>query len=164
MGDWEYTLTVHWDSGSGPGLQYIDIFLDQFNDYRGCTCEELKTGFRTSPGDTVGFSESGPNRNTVYYTSEYLCLGDPNAILIPGTMLKFYPFDGQESTPGTKGVGTFSIFSDFEPVPMDEPNLLLVNEDDCVCFGEIYGQLPGLPCDPVPGEEASWGSIKALYK
>jgi hypothetical protein len=161
MGDWEYTLTIEWDTGSGLNMDHIDILLDTLPMLRACSCPQLQDGFKATPGDTVGLSESTPGKSFVYYTAEHLCFGEMGLEYV---ILKFYPFGGQNNETGSAGIGTFTIYSDFAPVSVDSPNLLILDEQENQCSGQVQGDLPGLPCDPVPAEKTSWGIIKSVYK
>lgn len=161
LGSWEYTLTIDWDTGTGYFLHHFDIFLEE--GFRGCSCSQLRTG--AAPDDTVGFSEEAPDRGCrVYYYPEYMCSGDPT-VPIDGIMLKFEPFLGQPHAPGSSGQGVFKFFSDFSPVTLNAPNLILTDTGGTgyYCLGMIAGVFPGLPCDPLEPEGVSWGYLKALY-
>jgi hypothetical protein len=160
MGAWKYCLDLVWDTGSDVALTYFDLVLGL--ELCDCVCED----FLFSAFDPVGETTAGlplPTPPcTVYYTAEFLCLGD-DAISLPVPLIQFAPID-EGCVPEATGHGTVCFYSDWAPVEVATPNeYLIIKAGDEVIFGEITGELPGCEC-PSPAECDSWGKIKTQFR
>ena len=159
LGAWKYTITMTWDTGTVYALSHTDILLD----YSGnCTCEELVAVLNWQ--DPIGTSNGLPDDCTVEYEGIFECNGDPSIPDLEMPLLKFEPYEDGTCEPGPTGTGTFYIFSDLPPAPIAEENLFLVDKyGQLACSGLLTGEFPGLPCDPTPTAEGSWGGVKSSY-
>jgi hypothetical protein len=158
LGDYEYTLTMDWNTETITGLQYFEMFMDALG--RRCLCSELQAG--VVPGDTVGFSMTYDDRAIVYYESEFLCDGDP-LVTDMAILLRFAPLPSPIA-PGSFGEGHFTFYSDFPPAEIEYSSLYLVDSSNTfLCEGNLRGVFPSLPCDPLPAETDTWGGLKSRY-
>jgi hypothetical protein len=160
LGIWLYRLVVYWNTDVQYALSHLDLVLDAPGG--SCTCAEIEEALNWN--DPIGFSMESPGYCLIYYGPELLCHGEPS-IPVPGTVLKFEPYESDDCEPGTGGVATFTIYSNYPPGDISEPNLLLVDKfGQLSCSGAISGQFPVLPCDPVASQQLSWGALRALYR
>jgi hypothetical protein len=165
LGEWKYTITVTWDTGSMHALSHLDVMFGWAD--HNCVCEDFYQAFAFS--DTAGVSTGvlmDDTECTVYYYGEVLCEGDPS---IPGSdepLIKWEPFEPEgDCEPGPTGEGTFWFYTDWDPVPAEIPNEFLVEKDDLnYCYGELTGDIPLIGCDEVPAARSSWGGVKASYR
>ncbi len=158
LGAWKYTLTVAWDTGTPFALSHFNMLLGS-----GETCECADFAAALTWVDPTGSSDGDPDGCVVPYDTFLECRGDPS-IGDDTIMLKFEPWESEQCEPGTTGQGSFDFYSDYPPAPIAEPNLFLVDKHgQLVCYGMLQGVFPGLPCDPTPGDEPSWGEVKSLF-
>ena len=114
--------------------------------------------------DPAGFAMGDPHPCVFTFYAEFLCEGDPS-IDVPGRMLKFEPYEDGSCEPSTSGIATFAFYSDLPPAPIAADNLFLVDKfAGFVCYGELTGQWPAFPCDPVEATGKSWGATKRQYE
>ena len=105
-----------------------------------------------------------PDGCTVFYDAFLECDGDPSIEGIEGFLLKFEPIEDEGCEPGEMGMGTFVFYSDFPPAPIDEDYVSLVDKHgQLYCTGTLTGDFPGIPCNPVANEGATWTQVKGLY-
>jgi hypothetical protein len=159
MGAWQYTLTLTWDTGTRYALSHVDIILTPQNS--SCGCQELAASlqFPTPAGTSTG----NPNSCAVTYDWILGCNGDPS-IHLTDLVMKLEPRDSSSCSPGTVGQGTFTFFSEYPPAQIAERNMVLVDKfGQLVCYGQLTGVFPGLPCDPTAAEPSTWGAVKSLY-
>ncbi len=156
LGAWRYTLEFCWNTSHG--LSHWDLWID---DMTNCTCQELMEAlvFDGAVGTTT--SEEG----VTHYSHEWRCASDPS-IDVPGILVKFEPAAGSE--PGQAGTGVFHFYSDFAPVPISSENppygFIINKNGNGYCNGTLSGVFPGAPCNPLPSQDGSWGTVKALYR
>ncbi len=155
---WVYTLSIHWDTDVQYALSHMDLLIDAVGG--ACTLDDLMD--HLSWDDPIGTSD-GEGGCTVSYMGELSDNGDPSIPGVTGLLLKFEPYDGCE--PGNVGTGVFVFYSDLAPVPVDEDILSLVDKYALMyCFGHLTGMFPGMDCDPVADDAASFGSLKGMYR
>ncbi len=155
---WVYTLTITWDTDVQYALSHMDLLIDAVGG--SCTLDDLYE--HLSWDDPIGTSD-GEGGCTVSYEGQLSDNGDPSIPGVTGLLLKFEPYDGCE--PGNVGTAVFVFYSDLGPVPVDEDILSLVDKyAGYYCFGHLTGMFPGLDCDPVDNDAASFGSLKGLYR
>lgn len=160
LGAWEYTLSVTWDTGSPCGLSHLDLLLAHQGE--GCDCPGLDRSLNwLCP---IGTSTGVPAGCTVAYEGLLNCNGDPS-VDVTDLLLKFEPIESEECEPGPTGQAIFTLYSNYAPAPITEPNLFLVDKfGQLVCSGQLTGVFPGLPCDPTAAETDSWGHQKTTYR
>lgn len=160
LGDWAYTLSVSWDTGAQTALSHLDFVVDYLGGT--CSCEDFATSVAFA--DIAGHSD-GVDGCTVQYEAFLECNGDPS-IPVDGILFKWEPIDdGSGCEPGPVGNGTFTFYSDLEPVAVDDSLPLLVEKNDGQsCEGTISGVFPGLLCNPVAAESTSWSAVKGFYR
>ena len=161
MGAWCYTLTVTWDTGDQYALSHLGLIIDTPGGT--CLCSDVAAALNFPA--VAGSSDGYPGGCTVDYEAFLECDGDPSIPGDEGILIKWEPLemaDGCE--PGPTGTGTFTFCSDLGPVPVDEwlPLLIEKNAGE-FCEGGITGVFPGLACDPVAAEGATWSEIKGYY-
>lgn len=161
LGEYEYCLTVTWDTGS-HGLSHWNVILGLAN--CPCICEDFSFAAEDTAGSSNGESDLRlPDGCTVHYMAEFLCSGDPS-IGNDEPLVKFEYIEG-DCEPGPSGTGTFCFYSDWPPEAVPTPNaLLIVKYAGYTCTGELTGDLPVCTCGPVSTESSTWGSIKELFR
>ncbi len=160
MGDWMYTLHLTWDTDAQYALSHFNLVLDLPGGT--CDCSAFAAGLTwASP---AGTSTGDPDGCTIDYDIMLQCDGDPSLPGDEGILLKFEPIENDMCEPGVTGSGTFVFYSDFDPAPINEEALLLIQKfSGLSCSGYLSGEFPGFPCDPVGAESATWSRIKTLY-
>ena len=161
LGAWCYTLELVWDTGSQHALSHFNLLIDTAAG--DCECEEIADALAWE--DPAGSSDGHPDGCTVFYEAMLECDGDPSIPGVDGILLKFEPYEGEGCEPGTTGTGIFVFYSDFEPAPIDENNLYLVDKfAGDYCSGMLTGVFPAILCDPVSNETSTWSRVKATYE
>lgn len=156
---WIYTISATWDTGNPYGLSHIDVLVDEANG--NCSCADLQDAF--SFPTPAGSGDGVPAPCSVDYTGAVECNGDPSIPGEDGRLLKFEPVEGT-CEPGPVGSATLVFYSDFGPVPIEEPCICIVDKAGLTsCMGLLVGDFPGLPCDPVATESETWGAVKSLF-
>ncbi|MBA4377408.1 MAG: hypothetical protein C0395_01905 [Gemmatimonas sp.] len=157
LGTWKYTIDLCWSSARG--LSHWDLWIE---DLTNCTCTDLQSAivFGSEIGTTT--SEDGC---VTHYSREWRCSGEPS-IDVPGILIKFEPASGCE--PGHSGTGVFYFYSNLTPTPISTENppygFVINKNGNGFCNGSLSGVFPGIPCDPVPMQDGSWGAVKANYR
>jgi hypothetical protein len=161
LGYWMYTLEVTWDTDSQTSLSHLDFVLD----LPGSTCDCSDFEYALAFADIAGESNGTPDDCTVQYEAFLECFGDPS-IPIDGILIKWEPLVNDEGCePGPIGTGTFTFYSDLDPVEIDTDLPLLVEKNSGEsCEGGVTGVFPGLLCNPVGAEASSWSQIKGIYR
>ena len=158
-GTWKYTITLQWDTGTNYCLSHLDVILDF--DCCPCCC----TDFPFAAPDTAGYCTGTIDADDwiAYFYAMFNCEGDPSIPGDEGPLVKFEPHE-DECQPAPSGEGTFWFFTDWAPIPIEEPNLLLaIKFDQAELFGNLSGMLPGCECDPTASVASTWGRVKQLY-
>ena len=160
LGMWRYTLELIWDTGSPYALSHANLLLDP--GFGECLCVDFEEALAWE--DPIGSSDGYPEGCTVYYYGMLECHGDPSIPGVDGFLLKFEPYEYESCAPGPTGIGTFVFYSDYGPAPIDDDILSVVDKHgQASCIGTLTGEFPGIPCDPLAGEGATWTSVKELY-
>ncbi len=159
-GEWKYTFTFTWDTGSVYSVSHIDLLLDMSGN---CACSEFSDALHWD--NPVGSSGGTEPDCTVPYTAYLECQGDPSIPDIESPLLKFEPYEAEGCEPGPTGSAVFILYSDFSPGDIAADNLFLVDKHgQLACRGRISGDFPALPCNPTPTWQTSWGQLKACYE
>ena len=159
LGGWVYTLTVDWNTGSQYALSHLNLWLDEGN--QNCLCSDIG-GALNLPAESDP-TEGTPTACDLVFESLLECNGDPS-IGLTGTIIKFEPFEGEGCEAGVSGTMTYTFYSDFAPSNIYLPNMYLTDKaGQTACSGQITGVFPGLPCDPTPVDNVTWGGIKLRY-
>jgi len=159
LGDWKYTLTASWATGTPQALSHLDLLLGLSE--CACVCSECSFGAE----DTAGTSDGTPRgrRCTVSYEAEFNCKGDPSIPGDEGALVKFEPLRGT-CEPGPTGSGVFAFYSDWPPEKLAEPmNRLLIKYGTRSCSGPLTGVLPSCRCATAT-EPTSWGGVKRMFR
>lgn len=156
-GEWKYTIEISWDnSEAGHGLSHLDVL---FGFESQVCCDE---NFYTFP-ETVGSSDGEPDGCVVNYYAELNCSGDPSIEGDEGALIMFQPYESEDCEPGVTGTGAFVFYSDFGPLPVDEPNeRLIFKAAGDACYGSLGGELP-LDCETVAAGLLHWGTVKTQF-
>ncbi len=160
LGEWEYTLTVEWDTGVPQALSHLTLDLGLIN--CACVCELEPFDFDSPAGSSDG--EDGGVPCTVLYDGFFVCDGDPSIPGSEGPVIKFEPFNG-DCEPGPTGSGQFVYYSDWPPGEVVTPNqiIVLIKYGGESCEGVLTGVLPICTC-PTSTRSASWGDIKRRFR
>lgn len=158
---WQYTATINWDTGTPYALSHLDLLLDTATGT--CMCSDISDNILFE--GIYGTSE-GEGGCEVSYETTLECSGDPSVPDVEGILFKFEPIEDEYGCePGTTGTGTFVFYSDIGPAPIDEEILVLFDKfGQLNCSGNLSGFFPGLSCDPVDTEPATWDALKSLYR
>jgi len=158
---WMYTMEITWDTGNNYSLSHANLLLDP--GLGTCLCQDFMDAL--SWGDPIGSSDGYPMPCTVDYQGFLECDGDPSIPEVTGFLLKFEPINDESCEPGPTGTGTFIFYSDLSPAPINEDVLSVVDKHgQDFCFGNLTGEFPAIPCDPVEYKDSSWGNLKGLYR
>jgi hypothetical protein len=158
---WAYTLVMTWDTGTPYALSHANVLIDSADGT--CMCSDLEDAL--SWNNPIGTSDGDPNGCIVSYEGFLECKGDPSIPGVEGILLKLEPIEDEFCEPGPTGTGTFVFYSDLPPAPIDEDILSIVDKYATQsCFGHLSGDFPGLACDPVSVDGASWGTLKGLFR
>lgn len=158
-GAWRYEMRVTWDNEPASALTHFNIKLDEGDN---CTYEDIRNYLVWDV--PAGEANSASSSAKLYFDADLVMDGDPG-LDIDVPLLRYTPNALSETRPGPQGVGVFVFWSDLSPWPVDEPNLLLSERfGRHYGFGELEGVFPALPCDPIPSQEMSWGTVKAGYE
>jgi hypothetical protein len=158
LGDWKYTMTMAWDSGDRYALSHWNLFLDESHYH--CSPDDILSAVWWE--DNAASSTSEPDGCTTGYEVRLEAFGDPS-IDLEGVILKFEPREGCE--PGPTGEAVFVFYSNDSPAPILMPNAFLSDKAGrIICYGEVTGVFPGIPCDPTSSQMSSWGSLKGDYR
>jgi hypothetical protein len=160
LGDWRYTVTMEWDTGTQHAVSHLDLLLALE------ACPDVCEAFPFAVLDTVG-SGPGIDQNeescTVYYQAEFNCIGDPS-IGIEDPLIKFEPISGGYCEPDVYGTVTFRFYTDWSPTPVSQPNdLLVLKAAQGICRGELSGSLPECMGSQTSTHSATWGQVKSCY-
>ncbi|MHB8078880.1 MAG: hypothetical protein ACYDIE_06465 [Candidatus Krumholzibacteriia bacterium] len=160
VGAWQYTLTVDWDTGTKCAPSHFDLLIAAPGSACDCPAVDRALNWLSPVGSAAGV----PAGCTVPFEGLLSCYGDPSACL-SDLLLKFEPTETDVCTLPPSGQAVFTLYSDYPPAPISEPNLFLVDKTgQLVCYGSVTGVFPGLPCDPTATESSSWGSQKSAYR
>ena len=158
---WMYTMEISWDMDSQFALSHVNLLLDP--GLGTCLCQDFHDALMW--GSPAGSSTGYPDDCMVDYDAYLACDGDPSIPGVEGFLLKFEPIEGGSCEPGPVGTGTFVFYSNLPPAPIDEDILSVVDKFSGEnCLGSLAGDFPGIPCDPVANEDATWGSLKGLFR
>lgn len=158
---WMYTMVVTWDTGNEYSLSHANLLMDSAAGT--CVCQDFLDAM--SWGDPAGSSDGVPVACTVDYQAFLECDGDPSIPEVDGILLKFEPIFDESCEPGPTGTGTFVFYSNLGPYPIDEEILSVVDKfAGEYCFGNMTGDFPTIPCDPVDAVDSSWGNVKGLFR
>jgi len=156
---WEYTLVITWDTGSQNALSHANLLIDPVGGT--CSCSDINLALTL---DNPSGTSDGVGGCTVPYDGFIECDGDPSIPGVTGILLKFEPIE-DDCEPGPTGTGTFIFYSNLPPSPIDEEILSVVDKHaQEYCFGNMAGDFPAMPCDPVGNEGASWGNLKRMFR
>ncbi|MBC8367703.1 hypothetical protein H8E52_09865 [bacterium] len=155
-GDWKYTIEMSWDNlEMAHGLSHWNVL---FGAEAQICCDPAYYAF----GDSSGVSTGEPDACEVSYMAELNCAGDPSIPGEEGALIKFEPIWG-DCEPASTGSGIFFFYSDFAPLPLTEPNeLLIFKAAGDACYGSLSGVLP-LDCEPTAAEPSNWSTIKSQF-
>jgi hypothetical protein len=165
--DWEYTMTVTWDTGTMFGLSHFNLLVDLTGGT--CECQEVMDSIMlvnpAGTGDGVTSGPGGGDPCTLDYNANWACDGDPSIPGVEGIIIKFEPDESLGCEPAPAGTVDVVFYSDLPPTPVDEDVLSMSDKAGLIyCFGTVTGVFPGLACDPVPNDTESWGGLKGLYR
>ena len=156
-GYWKYCFDIHWDTNplSGHALSHADVFLSLEE------CADACSPGRFAFADTAG-SGDGDGGCTVYYTGAFLCEGDPHFPQFPFPTVKFEYYEG-DCEPGSINSAHVCFYSHFIPSPPAVyPDALGIKFGLDTATGPLEGVLPICAVSPV--QEATWGTLKSLYR
>lgn len=161
FGEWEYTLTVEWNTGVPQALSHLTLDLGLIN--CACVCDLEPFGFDSPAGWSNGVDGDEPCE-PVHYYGLFQCDGDPSIPGTAGPMLKFEPFE-DDCEPGPVGSGQFVYYSDWPPAEVVTPNqiIVLIKYGGESCEGELTGVLPVCTC-PTSTRSTSWGDVKKRFR
>lgn len=155
LGDYTYTMTVHYDMDSQHGLSHLVMVVDG----AGGTCDCSDIGNAVHFDDVAGFM-TVPDECHLDFQSELLCDGDPS-IGVEGILFKFEPIEAECGEPGPSGTITFVFYSDMSPAPINDEAVSMIDKAAGeTCSGGLTGVFPGLVCDPVSNDSLHFGSLK----
>jgi len=157
-GAWRYEMRVSWRNEAPATMRYVNLKID---DGTHCSADDINAYILWDA--PAGRAHCHDVNATLYFDAELEMGGDPTlSIFVP--LVRFLPNAASETRPSRRGVAEFVFWSDLPPSPIDVPNQLL-SEKFAVThgFGQIDGVFPSLPCNPIPAERASWGTVKAGY-
>ena len=165
-GMYKYTIAGSWEvSGveQGWGLSYLLFSLGA-----NCPCLCDSTSEVIYFSDPAGTSTGVDNITEEPCEVQYLGFVECNGLedITNDDVVKFEVPDNQTCEPIHYGTGTWIFYSTMPPLPWDEyTNTVFFKYGEMLCTGGFSGQLPSCyECIPVPTEERSWGSIKAIYE
>lgn len=154
---WQYTAVISWDTGTRYALSHLTMLLDVAGG--SCSCANFQSAL--SWGSPIGTSGT---TCVSLYGGELNCQGDPSIPGAAGIALKLNPLSGT-CEPGTTGTGTFVFYSNLAPAQIDEQALTMTDKyGQQYCWGQLTGQFPALPCNPVGNDLSPWGSVKGMYR
>ncbi len=161
LGLWCYTLEMSWDTDDQTALSHLDLLIDTPSGT--CECEQVVDAIRFT--DVAGTSDGVPDDCLVEYYAMVECNGDPSIPGVEGIIIKWEPSTmSDDCEPGPVGMGSFTFYSDFAPVPVDETLPILIEKNSGEsCSGTITGVFPGLDCNPVSTSASTLSEVKGLY-
>ena len=145
LGSWQYTLVATWDNASPFDLSHMDLLIGAEGQ---CSCSDISSEIAFA--DPAGESDCMPSNCSAALMGYFNCNGDPS-LGIGEPLFKFEPVGDAACEPGNSGTLTIVFYSDRPPAPISAPNMFLVDKFATQwCQGQVTGEFPGLPCDPVP--------------
>lgn len=164
-GMYKYTITGDWEvSGAeqGQGLSYLLFSLGTLCP---CVCDtQSPPVFFPNPAGTSTGLDGDDNPCQVVYQAFVECNGLED--ITGDVVIKYEVPDLQNCEPIETGTGTWIFYSTLEPLAANVyPNGMFIKFGETICNGPLSGQLPNCNgCLPVPTDERTWGSTKAIFE